>query len=102
MPRKSPYTINLTQDELRRLEEMARKYTAPYYQVIRARIILLASEGLQNKEIAQRLDTPRQVVSKWRKRFFHERLDGLEDRTRRGRPRAFSPSDGDRGQSTGV
>src|ERR1700692_2773559 len=46
---------------------MARKYTSSYCDVIRAKIILLADEGLSNDVIASRLDTPRQIVSKWRK-----------------------------------
>jgi hypothetical protein len=41
--------------------------------------VLYAAEGLGNDEIAARLDTPRQVVSKWRKRFFDQRLAGLTD-----------------------
>ena len=61
---------------------------------MRAKIALLAAEGLENKQIAERLDLPRQIVSKWRKRFFEERLAGLEERSRRGRPRTFSPSSG--------
>jgi hypothetical protein len=51
------------------LELIARKYTSPYCDVIRAKIILLADEGLSNDVIASRLDTPHQIVSKWRKRF---------------------------------
>jgi transcriptional regulator len=39
-------------------------YTSPYAEVIRAKIVLLAAHGLRNDEIAARLDTPRQVVSK--------------------------------------
>ena len=38
-----------------------------------------------------RLDTPRQVVSKWRKRFYEHRLAGLADLPRGGRPPSFSP-----------
>ena len=53
--------------------------------MVRAKVVLLAAEGFDNKEIGERLDMPRPVVSKWRKRFFRERLDGLEDRSRRGR-----------------
>jgi len=68
--------------------------------VTRAKAILLAAEGLDNKQIGQRLDLPRQVVSKWRQRFFHERLAGLDDRPRRGRPRVFPPGGGRRDQST--
>ena len=92
MPRLSPYVIVLTPEERSVLEARARRYTLPYRDVVRAKVVLLAAAGLENKEIGERLDMPRPVVSKWRKRFFRERLDGLEDRSRRGRPPAFSPS----------
>ncbi|MDO8586223.1 MAG: helix-turn-helix domain-containing protein [Armatimonadota bacterium] len=91
MPRKSPYVIELTADEKTRLESVSRKYTASYYSVVRAKIVLLAAQGIDNDEIAARLELPRQIVSKWRKRFFEERMAGLEDRQRRGRPPVFSP-----------
>ena len=70
---------------------MANRYTSPYFEVVRAKAILLAAEGLQNKQIGMRLEMPRQIISKWRKRFFEERLAGLQDRPRRGRPGRFSP-----------
>jgi transposase len=57
-------------------------------------MILMAAEGLSNDEIASRLDTRREVVSMWRKRFFEERLAGLEERDRPGRPRVFPPRTG--------
>ena len=91
MPRQSPYKIVLTQDERESLEAISRKYTSAYRDVIRAKIVLLAAEGLENKQIGERLDVLRQIVSKWRKRFFQERVAGLEERSRRGRPPAFSP-----------
>jgi len=91
MPRKSPYTVLLTTDEKRRLQTIARKYTSPYCDVIRAKIVLLAAQGMSNKQIGQQLDIPRQIVSKWRKRFFDQRLAGLQEMPRRGRPGAFSP-----------
>lgn len=91
MPRTSPYSIRLTEDERRRLEAAARRYTSPYRDVVRARIVLYAAEGLGNDEIAARLDTPRQVVSKWRKRFCDQRLAGLGDLPRGGRPPVFPP-----------
>lgn len=91
MPQNSPFTILLTEEEKRELEKEARKYTSPYHKVIRAKVILLAHEGLQNKEIGRRLELPRQIVCKWRKRFFEERLDGLEDLPRPGRKPTFSP-----------
>ena len=59
--------------------------------MIRAKIVLLAAAGLDNDEIAARLDTRREVVSKWRKRFFEDGLAGLEERPRGGRPPVFSP-----------
>jgi len=73
------------------LEAITRKYTAPYRDVMRAKVILFAAQGLSNKEIGKRLDLPRQIVSKWRKRFFGQRLAGLQEQSRRGRPRLFPP-----------
>lgn len=91
MPRNSPYVITLSQDERQALEHLARQYTSPYRDVVRAKLILYAAEGLSNDVIASRLDLPRQIVSKWRKRFFELRLPGLEERPRGGRPSRFSP-----------
>jgi transposase len=91
VPRKSPYAINLSQQECEVLEAQARRYTLPYRDVVRAKIVLMAANGLDNDEIAARLDTRREVVSKWRKRFYTQRLVGLEERPRRGRPAVFSP-----------
>ena len=62
--------------ERQELERRARTYTAPYAQVVRAKIVLLAAEGLANVEIAARLDTSPQVVHRWRRRFFEQRLNG--------------------------
>ena len=80
MPRSSPYVITLTPKERRVLKARARQYTLSYRDVVRAKIVLLAAEGLENKEIAA----------------------GLEDRSRIGRPSVFSPSRGRRGESAGV
>ena len=91
MPRHSPYPITLNSHEKAALQAIARKYTASYFQVVRAKIILLAAEGLRNDQIADRVSLPRQIVSKWRKRFFEERLEGLENLPRSGRPPSFSP-----------
>ena len=91
MPRISPFQIRLSSAEAAELQRRAARYTLPYFQVQRAKMILMAAEGLGNDEIAKRLDTRRDVVSMWRKRFFTERLEGLEERARPGRPRTFSP-----------
>ena len=74
------------------LVERARAYTESFASVVRARIVLLAADGVTNVAVARRLDVDVDVVSKWRKRFFEQRLAGLEDRPRRGRPPAFPPS----------
>ena len=102
MPRTSPFQINLSAEEKKELEQRAVKYTSPYFEVVRAKIILLASGGMQNKQIAQCLSLPFQIVCRWRKRFFYERLAGLDERPRRGRPRFFSPSGSCGSKSSGV
>ncbi len=94
MPRKSPYKITLTRDEREELIRRANKYTLPYFMVVRAKMVLLAHEGLSNDQIAERLSTRQEIVSMWRKRFFERRLAGLEDCQRPGRPRAFPPRTG--------
>jgi transposase-like protein len=89
MPRKSPYHLKLTKEQRHELESRSRKYTLAYRDVTRARIVLMAAEGLENSEIAARLDTRREIVSKWRKRFFERGLAGLEEEDRGGRPAVF-------------
>ena len=91
MPRSSPYSIVLSPEEERELRRRTQKYTLPYLEVVRARMILLAAQGLGNDEIAAQLGMRREVVSMWRKRFFEHRLKGLEEKPRSGRPRAFPP-----------
>jgi len=91
MPRKSPYRIILDQMTQEALAARARKYTSAYRDVVRARIVLMAAKGMDNDEIALRLNTSRDVVSMWRKRFFEEGMAGLEERPRRGRPAVFPP-----------
>lgn len=91
MPRKSPFRIELSLDESTELIRRATKYTLPYFEVVRAKMILMAADDMDNDQIAARLDTRREVVSQWRKRFFKERMAGLEERSRPGRPRVFPP-----------
>lgn len=102
MPRSSPYSIVLSAAEERELRHRASRYTLPYFEVVRAKMILLAASGLPNDRIAARLDTRREVVSMWRKRFFEERIAGLEERSRPGRPRTFPPRTRRSGESPGL
>src|ERR1700733_10725124 len=71
------------------LEERASSRSAPYAQVVRARIVLLAAGGAANVDTARRVGVCVDVVSKWRKRFCLQGLAGLKDRPRSGRPRTF-------------
>lgn len=89
MTRQSPYVIALSAADRAVLEKRARAYTTPFAVVVRARIVLLAADGESNTAIAERCDVNVGVVSRWRKRFCEEGLDGLEDRPRSGRPRSF-------------
>jgi hypothetical protein len=102
MPRQSPFHVELTKHEREELTARASKYTSPYRDVLRAKIVLMAAHGLSNDLIAARLDTPRQIISKWRKRFALLRLPGLEEQPRGGRPARFPPQRRRRGQGPGV
>ena len=88
---KSPFGIELSEEESRELCSRAARYTTPHGEVLRAKIVLLAAEGETNAEIARRLDCALRTVSLWRKRFFEERLDGLCDRPRAGVRAVFPP-----------
>jgi transposase len=87
--RRSPFVVRLSCEERAVLEERAGSRSVAHAVVVRARIVLLAAEGLQNVDISARVGVCVDVVSRWRKRFCHERLDGLADRPRSGRPRRF-------------
>lgn len=78
--------ITLTDEERARLEEIVRGRAVELRMVQRARIVLLAAEGLDNGSIANRVELDRITVGTWRKRFSEERLDGIAgDRPRSGR-----------------
>jgi hypothetical protein len=102
MPRQSPYRIVLSAEEMQVLTARAAQYTRPYFEVLRAKMILLAAEGWSNEAIAASLQTRREVVSLWRRRFFDQRVAGLEDHPRSGRPRVFPPRGRRHGQGARV
>lgn len=102
MARHSSDVIELTDVERGELEAIAGRLTAPFRTVQRARIVLYAAQGLTNVEIAARLDTTPEVVAKWRRRFRSDRLAGLRDKPRAGRPRRFPPGGSGAGQGGRV
>ncbi|MCA1681319.1 MAG: helix-turn-helix domain-containing protein [Actinobacteria bacterium] len=102
MPRTSRHQIELSAEERAELERRAATVTLPWRVVQRARIVLYAAEGMQDIDIAARLDCSPDSVARRRRRFCAERLDGLEDQARSGRPRRFPPTRGRRGQGDRV
>jgi transposase-like protein len=83
--------IKLTEQEKAVLEERARQRCAPHFEVIRAKALLMASEGRRNVEIAQTVGIGVRTITIWRGDFLERRLDSLKERKRSGRPRAFPP-----------
>jgi transposase len=79
--------IDLTESERRELVRLSRKRTGAQGLAFRARVVLKAAEGTSNLRIAEQLETTRMTVAKWRDRFAADRLDGLLDEPRPGRPR---------------
>ena len=89
MGRRCPFTISLSDAERVTLEHWSGSYVGSHASVVRARIVLLAADGLLNVAIAALVSVHVDVVSRWRKRFSDHGLDGLVDRARSGRPRVF-------------
>jgi transposase len=85
----SPYVIRLGDADRAGLESVSRCGSAPYRLVIRARIVLLAADGLANRLIAARLGICDDSARKWRRRYCEQGRDGLADAPRPGRPRKF-------------
>jgi transposase len=90
MPFPVAVQILLSADERERLESWSRRHTSAQALALRSRIVLAAAVGLKNTEIAERLAVDVSTVRKWRNRFAADRLDGLVDEPRPGRPRTVS------------
>jgi transposase len=78
--------ILLTDEELTELTGLLRSKLTSVRLTQRAHIVLLAAEGLQNKDIADRLAIGRVQVSRWRDRYAESRLAGIEQDLPRGAP----------------
>jgi transposase len=82
--------LTLTDDERQKLETWAARPKSTQRLATRARIVLACAEGLDNKDVADRLDVNTATVGKWRRRFLELRLDGLADEPRPGAPRTIT------------
>lgn len=87
MPYRVPTSLELSAGERAELESWARRRKTAQGLALRARIVLLAADGLSNTVIAAQLATGKHTVGKWRERFAHQRADGLLDEPRPGAPR---------------
>lgn len=81
--------IELTDDEFATLNSWVRSGTGEARFAQRAKIVLAAASGKQTTEIARKLGERPSTVSKWRLRFAQDRIQGLMDENRSGRPRRY-------------
>jgi transposase len=79
--------IVLEAEEKSELMALTRKHGAPQALAERARIVLAAGAGLNNKEIAAKVGVCAATAGTWRNRFAESRMDGLYDEPRPGAPR---------------
>jgi transposase len=87
VPTVPPLTI--TDEERAELERRVRAHTTPQRTAKRARVVLLAADGIPNRQVAPMVGMNEHTVAQWRRRFETERLAGLEDRKRPGRPLVY-------------
>jgi putative transposase len=85
---KQPVVLSVEDRE--QLSAVSRSRTMPHGLVMRARIILMAAEGLPSTEIARRLGYSNQSVCLWRRRYLDHGVQGLHDELKPGRPRTIS------------
>lgn len=90
MPSPIAVQVVLSEGEREQLESWARRGKSAQALAQRSRIVLAAAEGFKNTEISERLSLDHATVGKWRSRFAEQRLDGLLDEPRPGRPRTIS------------
>ena len=82
--------VNLKKTERSQLQHLTKKGKATPREVKRARILLLAHEGIPDLEIVKRVEVSVEMCKQIRKRFQTERLELIKDKQRPGRPSIFS------------
>ena len=80
----------LTDEERQTLERWSRRSKTAQALALRCKIVLACAEGATNKAVAEQLGIWPQTVTKWRGRFVRDRLEGLADEPRPGRPRTIA------------
>jgi transposase len=90
MPSPFAPVVTLTDEERSQLLAWSRRPTSANALATRSRIVLAAADGLGNTAIAHTLGIAVSSARKWRSRFLAERLDGLLDEPRPGRPRTVT------------
>ncbi|QFU90214.1 IS630 family transposase [Amycolatopsis sp. YIM 10] len=90
MPSSKLVPLVLSEEERRVLVGWTRRRTTAQGLAMRARIVLACAEGGSNTDVAGRLRLNRSTVATWRARFVRDRLDGLSDEPRPGRPRTIT------------
>jgi hypothetical protein len=88
---RSGRVVELTGEMRAALEALMRRTTVAVGLARRARIVLLAAEGVPLDRIGRQVGVDRNVVRLWVDRYRVGGLDALQDRPRPGRPRTFSP-----------
>ncbi len=88
---RSPRAVVLPPDTQAALVHLTRSPSVPAGVARRARIVLLAADGVPLDRIAREVGVRRNVVRTWVDRYRADGLDGLRDRPRPGRPRTFPP-----------
>jgi len=86
-PGRPTVEIKLSREERETLQRWARRHSSAQALALRCRIVLACAEGGTNNEIADRVGVNRVTVSKWRRRFAADRLEGLTDAPRPGAAR---------------
>ena len=90
---KTAVAIELSAAERRELLSLARAQKTGQAMARRARIVLAAASGLENKAICVEVGADANTVGKWRRRFAAHRLDGLLDEPRPGTPRKIGDNE---------
>jgi transposase len=89
--------IKVNDTDRTQLISWSRGRSTPHRLVLRSKIVLMASEGLQNREIAEKLHAHKDVVGKWRNRFALQGMQGIiKDAPRPGRRHSISQKTVDR------